>query len=296
MDIINIYTTHLQESAKDPKTIDSYIHVVKDFNQWLDSTDALINAKPIDIRNYITYLRHNRRLAPSTVNKYIASLKSFYYFLSDQGVIANNPMEQIKRISFSNVSTTNNKWLSPIEQEKFLNYATLEKSEWLRTRNLAVIDLMLFAGLRVQEVVDLQIQDVTTNRKNLNILILDGKHGKYAEVTLIAKYARNLKHWLRLRKESKKPSHVNSTSLFVSERSGSLTTRAIQKFVAKYGELAGIDNITPHRLRHTFCKNLARQGTPIEIIRKLARHEKIETTAIYIDPSSEELVDALNRM
>lgn len=296
MDLINIYTTHLKESAKDPKTINSYINAVKDFNQWLDYKVELINAKPIDIRNYITYLRHNRRLAPSTVNKYIASLKSFYYFLSDQGVIANNPMEQIKRISFSNVSTTNNKWLSPIEQEKFLNYATLEKSEWLRTRNLAVIDLMLFAGLRVQEVVDLQIQDVTTNRKNINILILDGKHGKYAEVTLIAKYARNLKHWLRLRKESKKPSHVNSTSLFVSERSGSLTTRAIQKFVAKYGELAGIDNITPHRLRHTFCKNLARQGTPIEIIRKLARHEKIETTAIYIDPSSEELVDALNRM
>jgi site-specific recombinase XerD len=232
MDIIDIFRTHLQESAKDPKTINSYIHVVKELNQWLNNdTDALIMVKPIDIRNYITYLRHNRRLAPSTVNKYIASLKSFYHFLSEQGVISNNPMEQIKRVSFSNVSITNNKWLSPIEQEKFLNYATLEKNEWIRTRNLAVIDLMLFAGLRVQEVSDLKIQDVTPNKKNLNILVIDGKHGKYAEVTLVAKYARNLKNWLRLRKESKKPCHVNSTSLFVSERSSSLTTRAIQKFV-----------------------------------------------------------------
>lgn len=296
MDIICLYTIHLQESAKDPKTTNSYIHVVTDFSQWLDGTDALTMAKPHDIRNYITYLRHNRRLAPSTVNKYIASLKSFYHFLSHQGVIADNPMDQIKRVSFSNVSINNNKWLSPIEQEKLLNYAALEQNEWLRTRNLAVIDLMLFAGLRVQEVADLRIQDITTKRKNLNILILDGKHGKYAEVTLIAKYARNLKNWLRLRNQSEKPSHVDSVSLFVSERTGTLTTRAIQKFIAKYGELAGIEGITPHRLRHSFCKNLARQDTPIEIIRKLARHEKIETTAIYIDPSSEELVDALECM
>lgn len=296
MDIINLYANYLTDSGKDSKTIKSYLHAVTDLKNWFNQSEALLIAKPIDIRNYITYLRHERRMAPSTVNKYIASLKSFYHFLSDQEVIATNPMEQIKRVSFSNISTNHNKWLSPIEQDKFLNYAALESSNWLQIRNLAVIDLMLFAGLRVQEVADLTVLDIKSNGRDLNIFIIDGKHGKYAEVTLVAKHAKNLKNWLRLRKESTKPSHQESESLFVSERTGTLTTRAIQKFVAKYGELAGIQNVTPHRLRHSFCKNLARQGTPIEIIRKLARHEKIETTAIYIDPSSEELVNALRRM
>lgn len=296
MYLIDLYVEYLKENGKDSKTIKTYLHSVMDFKKWSKQENKLIKAKPIDIRNYITYLRHERRIAPSTINKYIASLKSFYAYLTEQELIKNNPMEQIKRISFTHISTNNNKWLSPLEQDKFISYAELEPNEWLRIRNLAVIDLMLFAGLRVQEVADLQLDDVSKAGTDLNILIRDGKHGKFAEVTLVSKHAKHLKHWLRIRNKCTKTFHKNSTSLFVSERSSKLTARAIQKFISKYGKLAGVENITPHRLRHTFCKNLARQNTPIEIIRRLARHEKIETTAIYIDPSAEELVDALRRM
>jgi integrase/recombinase XerC len=64
----------------------------------------------------------------------------------------------------------------------------------------------------------------------------------------------------------------------------------------KYARLANMEYITPHRFRHSFCKNLANAGTPIEIIRRLARHESIQTTAIYIDSSKEEQIAALKKI
>lgn len=296
MTLIEAYLTFLSDNAKDNKTIRSYRQSVYDYQNWIGSDDAVLTARPLDIKKYLTYLRHDRRMAPSTVNKYAASLKSLYKFLQETQKISINPMEHIKRVSVADSSQGRPKWLSPIEQDRFLDYASLEKNEWLRTRNLAIIDIMLFAGLRVQEVADLQIEDISRQGKDLKIIIRDGKKGKYGEVMIIAKYALNLKKWLQLRKTCDKNEHINSFNLFVSERTGQITTRNIQKFVSNYSELADIQKITPHRLRHTFCKNLARKGTPIEVIRRLARHENIATTAIYIDPGAEELVEALRKM
>lgn len=296
MDIVTAYVSFLTDNAKDLKTIHSYEYSVKDFMQWIAGEQAVKEARSIDVKNYLNYLRHERRMAPSTVNKYIASLNSFYQFLEEHQQVEVNPMKRIRRVAVADSDNEHPKWLSVIEQERFLDYADLEKNDWLRTRNLAAIDLMLYAGLRVQEVVDLYMDDLTLSGKDLKVVIRDGKRGKYGVVTLIAKYARNVKRWLRSRKECDKPFHLISSNLFVSERTGKLTTRNVQKFVSKYGELSGISGITPHRLRHSFCKNLARQDTPIEVIRRLARHEKIETTAIYIDPGAEELVKALRKL
>lgn len=293
--IMNSYREELFADAKDIKTIESYQNIVFNFLNWYDSNE-LINVRPVDITEYLSELRHKRRLSPRTVNKYIAGLSSFFTFLHKKNYIKINPMARVRRVSVADSYSEESRWLTPTEQERFLTYAELETNEWLRIRNLAVIDLMLYAGLRVQEVADLMIDDVVVSGKDLKVTIRDGKKGKYAEVTLIQKYSRNLKKWFVVRAESKKPAHLESEQLFVSERSGKLTTRSIQKFITKYGELAAMKGVTPHRFRHSFCKNLARKDTPIEVIRRLARHEKIETTAIYIEPAGEELIEALKKM
>jgi site-specific recombinase XerD len=75
-----------------------------------------------------------------------------------------------------------------------------------------------------------------------------------------------------------------------------MSARGIQTMLNKYAKLARMENISPHRLRHSFCKNLAIAGTPIEVISKLARHESIETTRIYVDSSAEEMIHALKNV
>ncbi|WP_243290292.1 tyrosine-type recombinase/integrase [Bacillus sp. FJAT-47783] len=77
------------------------------------------------------------------------------------------------------------------------------------------------------------------------------------------------------------------------EKLSNLTERGIQKMLTKYAKLANMENVTSHRFRHRFCKNLVNATTPI---RKFARHESIQTTAIYIDSSQEEQVEALRKM
>jgi site-specific recombinase XerD len=89
---------------------------------------------------------------------------------------------------------------------------------------------------------------------------------------------------------------MESPYLFVSQRSGQMSVRGIQLMLNKNAGLARMENITPHRLRHSFCKNLACSGTPIQIISKLARHESIETTRIYVDSSAAEMIHALKNM
>lgn len=79
------------------------------------------------------------------------------------------------------------KWLSKEEQDRFTSYVDLEKNASKCLRNLAIIDLMLFAGLRVSEVVNLKIDDVSING-NIDVTIREGKQGKYAAVTLVNKY------------------------------------------------------------------------------------------------------------
>jgi site-specific recombinase XerD len=101
---------------------------------------------------------------------------------------------------------------------------------------------------------------------------------------------------LKYRQSLTDEKYEESPYLFVSERTGQMGARGIQVMLNKYAQLAHMDNVTPHRFRHSFCKNLANAGTPIEVICKLARHESIETTRIYVDSSQEEMLKALKNM
>lgn len=291
----------LHSEGKDEKTIKAYKTTIKQFLDWYNSTfeKELKDVQPIDIKEFLGYMKHTLNRKQSTINKATASLKTFFSFLSEKGIISDNPMTRIK---IQKVQSSNNigeknvsKWLTKEDQERFISYMELEKNEFKRLRNLAIVDIMLYAGLRVAEVEELKIDDIKV-KGDISITIREGKHGKYANVSLINKYSKNLRHWIKYRLALTDKKYTDSPYLFVSERSGKLTTRGIQIMLNKYATLANLDNITPHRFRHSFCKNLANSGASIEVIKRLARHENIQTTAIYIDPSYEEQVQALKRM
>ena len=297
---IDPFIHYLYEEAKDEKTITAYRTTVVHFLKWNVERDGdyiIEEIRPIDIKEYTSYLKHQCKRKPATINKYIAALKVFFAFLFNQGLVKDNPMTRIKIESLEYANSANEtKWLTKVEQDRFISYVELEPNEFKRLRNLAIIDLMLYAGLRVHEVSSLDINDIITKDKDFRVVVREGKGNKFAIVMLVQKHTKNLRKWLKYRKGLEKKIHNESTRLFVSERSMFLSERGIQKMLNKYAQLANMENITPHRFRHSFCKNLASAGTPIEIIRKLARHESIQTTAIYVDSSQEEQIEALKKM
>lgn len=297
---INEFLNWLHEEGKDEKTIKAYSTCLNQFIEWYSGTyghDNISEAKPIDIKEYSSYMKHTKNRSHATINKAIASLKTLFAYLVDERVISDNPMTRIKiqKVQSSDTVRDTTKWLTKEEQDKFIGYVEIEKNEFKRLRNLAIVDVMLYAGLRVAEVEELKIEDIKVNG-DVTITIREGKHGKYAAVTLIDKDSKNLRKWLKYRHVLTKSIYQESPYLFVSERSGQLGARGIQVMLDQYAELAQMQNITPHRFRHSFCKNLANAGTSIEIIRRLARHESIQTTAIYVDPSQKEMTTALQKM
>lgn len=289
----------LHNEGKDPKTIQAYKTSISQFLKWYVETNGhqqLEEVKPIDVKEYVSYLKHTLNRSQATINKTIAALKTFFSFLADQGAVGDNPMTRIKihKVQQTDRFKDTTKWLTKEEQSRFISYVELEKNEMKRLRNLAVIDLMLRCGLRVSEVEELKLEDVKTNG-NIEITIREGKQGKYATVTMLSKHSKSLRNWLKYR-QSINSKLSDYPHLFISERAAKLTSRGIQLMLDKYTKLANMNNITPHRFRHSFCKNLASAGINIETIRRLARHESIQTTAIYVDPSHKEQLEALERI
>jgi site-specific recombinase XerD len=302
MNHVHNFLGWMEDEGKDRKTIVAYRSILDQFLTWYEGMAGhtnLTEIKPIDVKEYLSYLRHTLNRKQATINKATAGLKTFFAYLADNGIIRDNPMTRIK---IQKVASTDKigekdamKWLTKEEQERFISYVELERNEFKRLRNLAIVDLMLYAGLRVAEVEALKIDDLTVNG-NITITIREGKKGKYATVTLIEKYSRNVRKWLKYRQSLTDEKYADSPYLFVSERTDQMGARGIQVMLNKYAKLAHMDNVTPHRFRHSFCKNLANAGTPIEVICKLARHESIETTRIYVDSSQEEMLKALKNM
>jgi site-specific recombinase XerD len=292
----------LHNEGKDEKTISAYKTTINQFIDWYKETTGHTNfseVKPIDVKEYLGYMKHTLNRKQATINKTIASLKTFFSYLAENGQVTDNPMTRIKiqkvQITDRVGEKDTTKWLTKEEQERFISYVELEKNDFKRLRNLTIIDVMLYAGLRVAEIEELKVEDVKING-DITLTIREGKHGKYATVVLISKYSKNLRQWLKYRQSLTDEKYIDSLYLFVSERSGKLTARGIQVMLNKYAKLANMENIFPHRFRHSYCKNLANAGASIEVIRRLARHENIQTTAIYIDPSQEEQLKALNKM
>jgi len=294
----------LKEEDKAEQTIRSYLTTIRAFTKWLEQSGESwepCKVTAIHLMDYRSYLMNNLEQKPSSVNRSIAALKTFFQWAFEAEIIASNPAEKVKmkRVQ-QNLAP---KWLSPKEQNRLLYVIDAEKNEIKQARDKAVILTMLLAGLRVEEVSELKISHVDM-KQNL-ITVNDGKGGKYRVVPLHQDLKKALKAWLAYRQVSKKKEHQESLYIFVSERSGQLSTRGIAFMVDGYLEHCGLleraengmkleGQPSCHSLRHTFCKNLVDAGVPIQNIAKLAGHDSVQTTQRYVVASNDDLWKAIN--
>jgi integrase/recombinase XerC len=135
----------------------------------------------------------------------------------------------------------------------------------------------LLGGLRVGEIAALDVADVSLSAKLGVVKIWHGKGNKSREVPLHSEARKALSAYLLTRK--------GDSALFTG-RDGRLGTRSVGQIVVKSGKRAGIDNLTPHVLRHTFATNLIRSGTDITLVADLLGHASLDTTRRYSLPSA----------
>jgi site-specific recombinase XerC len=157
-------------------------------------------------------------------------------------------------------------------------------------RDAAIVALMLHAGLRLAEAAHLALGDVELNERKGKVVVRRGKARKYREVPLNLDARKALEAYLEVRPESE------DTHLFLSQKGGALSSRAIQDRIAVYACKAGLEDVTAHTLRHSFAHNLVDAGVSLDRVAVLLGHESLDTTARYTRPEERDLAEAVSRV
>lgn len=275
------FDTFLSE-LNNVSTAKSYKEDLLDFSCWFSDTNgqelvaSLVTS--VDLREYQTYLIRTRGLKPATVNRRLAAIRSWLRWCQEQGEVESLPRWP-KRASEVQRSP---KALTKQEQDRFLRAVEREGS----LRDMALVGLMLFAGLRVGEVVRLRVEDIEISERKGKVVVRSGKGIKRREIPLGLDARNMIRGWA---------SRVPGEWLFPGQNGGHMSARSVQQMIKKYAWQAHIEpsKITPHILRHTFATRLLREGKDLVIVAGLLGHSRLDTTARYTRPSYSDMERAV---
>ena len=280
------FVADLRRQEVAPKTVASYRSDLTGFARWFtDSTGEEFTAvavTPTDVRDYKAHLRTIRRRQAATVNRRLAALRRFFSWAKATGRIGELPTEGVTGVPSAPRSP---KSLTKREVDRLLREA--EKAQ--NKRNLAILLLLRHTGLRVGELCNLRLGDVTTSERKGSLLVR-GKGDKDRVLPLNADVRQALDAYRAVRPT------VSDDHLFIGQRGDPLQPEAIQLIVRKYAQRAGLPGVTPHSLRHSFAKHVLDAGADLATVSRLLGHERLETTAIYTQPTARDLDEAVRRL
>jgi integrase len=213
------------------------------------------------------------------VNRRLAAVRSFLRFGENAGIC---PAIAVPKPIRKQQQPP--RWLNLRQQRALLRAARRYGS----ARDLAVVQLLLNTGLRVEELIKLRWRDITLGQRGGRLVVREGKGRKQRSVELNLD-ARQALRELQIMTPHQSPQVLHG-------KRGPLTISGVQQSLAKLARLAGLDELSPHVLRHTFGKNLADQGVPIQVIADLMGHESLETTRRYVQPGCEDRAAAVERI
>jgi integrase/recombinase XerC len=285
------FARHLEQSERSRLTVKSYQSDLQGFALWFQRTngDAMEPDKitPTDLRQYKQWLLNVQRRKPNTINRKLATLRSFLRWALEAGLAVSNKAfasgENGKGPRRVREERPAPRWLN--RQEQSALFRSIERAG--SQRDLAVMLLLTNTGLRVQELCDLTWQDVKISERKGTLVVRNGKGEKHREIPL-NKDARAALCALGYAE------HSGDQSPILRGQRGQLKPRGVQFLFAKHAQAAKLDDVSPHSLRHTFCKNLVDAGVGLEKVAALAGHESLETTRRYCEPSRQDLERAVD--
>lgn len=271
----------LADSDKSRHTLRSYAGDLRLFAHWYEETTGetfgASEVTPSDIREYRSWLlAHSAR--PATINRRLSALREFFRWARDTRLVTDDPTERIRNVESQRLAP---RWLDKRDLYRLIR--TVERSG--SKRDLAIVLMLRYTGLRASEVAGLQLADVTIGDRSGEVVVR-GKGSKIRDVPLNVDVRRALNDYLAERGKDPGP-------LWLSGRSDHLGADAIHHLVTKYARLAGV-RATPHTLRHTFAKTTLSAGNDLVTVSTLLGHARIDTTAIYTQPSMRDLQRAVD--
>lgn len=283
-----------------------------EFRKQLDHNT--LKAYRIDLRQYFEFVQNNdiskekieeyiinlhKKYKQKTVKRKIASLKAFFAYLEEEGIIQESPMWHIRtKFKEENILPR----IIPREEiEKLLNYMykkrknTISENKYLlrdiAIRDIAIVEIFFATGARVYEVANIKNENIDLGSGVIRFM---GKGGKERVIQIAEKTV------LKLLKEYYKENQSAIEKcgfFFVNQRKERFTEQSIRGMLKKYVNQAGIQRkITPHMFRHSFATYLIEEGVDVSCVQQLLGHSSIKTTQIYIHLAAKKQADILKAL
>ena len=280
--MIELYLKYLQfEKRFSSHTVLNYKIDLYQFKNFLVSSYNTQNLECADhkiIRAWIINLS-SKKLAASSINRKIASLKSFYKYLITRDKIKDNPLKKIP-------SLKKEKKLPKFIKESDMKMV-FDKSKFKNNikemRNLLILELLYGTGIRLSELINLKIKDINSNKNEIKVL---GKRNKERIIPINNSIRLQLNNYLKLKKDQ----NNSCEYLLITSKGKKSYPMLIYRIVKEnLSNIINSEKYNPHLLRHTFATHLINKGANINAIKDLLGHSSLAATQIYTHNSIEKL-------
>ena len=259
--MINSFISSKQVEGCSERTIKYYKEIIEKFVNNFDKSIKQISTN--EIRSYLSNYKDNSSCGSTTIDNIRRVLSSFFSWLEDEDYIIKSPVRRIHKIK------------TAVVVKEVLTDENLERlrDECENIRDLSLIELLISTGMRVGELVNLNISSLNFEDRSCIVL---GKGNKEREVYFDAKTKLHLKEYISKRNDS-------NDALFVSMREPHqrLSISGIELIIRTLGINSNINKVYPHKFRRTLATMAIDKGMPVEQVQKLLGHVKIETTMNY---------------
>jgi len=294
------FLEHLRyERNVSPHTLRNYSSDLEQFHEHIappkpDGTREQIPVKDIDhltIREWMASLHADNKKKTSIARK-LASLRTFFQFLVREGIQENNPA---KLVATPKVERKLPNHLSMEDAVRFIESPDLEND--LGRRDRAILEFLYATGMRVGELVSLNLKDIDFREKLVRVT---GKRKKQRILPFGEPALHSLMYYLNETRptflNNCPPTERDEQAVFLNYQGTRITTRSVGRMVDKYiKQVADIHDISPHSLRHSFATHLLDSGADLRDIQELLGHVRLSTTQIYTHVSMEKLIEVYDR-
>lgn len=283
MDLISEYRDYLQEAGALENTINTYLQTLYGYQSWYVASfgaDTPCAFLRLNLLDYSSYLTNVKKRKAETVNNKLAALHSFNAFLIERGILKDFVLTKRDRkktqVSYASPCKVTQQAVDEFRQRVLVGQGA---------RDYAIVTLLAYAGLRISELVMLELNDVNLNFRE--ILVRHGKGDKERVVRFGHKVANALKEYLKVRPQTESP------YFFISRHGGHLDRSRVNQICNAYSDV-----ITPHQLRHFFCSHAMEGEKPYSIaeVANQAGHSSVQTTLRYTHPSQRELAEKADQL
>lgn len=270
-------------------TVRAYTTDLSEFNDFLREKGILNDGADIScvdevsIRAYIGWL-YGKKNSKKSISRKLASIRTFFEFLVREGAVRKNAAKLVPTPKGEKKLPA---FLTVDEAFKLIETAVTKGVLGLRDR--AMLELLYSSGIRVSELVGINLSNVNLATSLVKVL---GKGNKERIVPLGSKAQEAIRQFMEKRHEL----HPKGDFLFVNSRGGRLTSRSVGRIVKKYSIISGIPkNVSPHVLRHTFATHLLGSGADLRAIQEMLGHSNLSTTQRYTHTSIEKIMEIYDK-